>query len=697
VPNLLLIEDDEDDYLITVDLLREAAETYHVQWERDAATGLAALKARGHDACLLDFRLGATTGLEVLKEAREAGVDTPIVLLTGQSDRETDLQAMAAGASDYLVKGSFDALSLERCIRYAIDRAASVRALAESERRTRSLMENAGDGILILRGDGSVDSWNPSASELFGIDDLRGFAVTVLFEGAGRDALARLLAAPEPGVATMLELEGRRRTGEPFPVEVTFSPWEAGDGHMWSALIRDVAERRGFEDRLAHQAFHDSLTGLGNRAGLHLKLRQALAAERAGEDAAGGERRAGVLFIDLDGFKRVNDSLGHDRGDEVLRQVGNRIRGQVRSGDTATRLGGDEFAVVLDGCDGPDAAIEVADRILRRLREPVVIDESVVQLSASIGIHTAAAGEADVVDMLRNADLALFAAKANGRDRCAVFEAVMQERLTRRVETERDLRRALEERQLVVHYQPVVDLDSGQVASVEALMRWNHPERGLLTPDEFIGVLEETGLIGDFARALHRQAFAQTKLWQAEGVAGGRLLLCVNVSPRELADEWYVDSVLTALADSGLTPHSLVVEVNETALVQHRTTAIERLEELRRAGVRIGLDDFGAGHSSLIHLHELPVQVMKIHGSFVRRLLDGPSPVPAMVAMGHDMGFVTIAEGVEDERVYRRLAELGCDYGQGYWMARPDDAAATSAFLAGPGVVLQPQSEESQG
>ena len=689
MPNLLLIEDDEDDYLITVDLLREAAETYHVQWERDATTGLDALAKRGHDACLLDFRLGATTGLDVLKAAREAGVDTPIVLLTGQSDRETDLQAMAAGASDYLVKGSFDALSLERCIRYAIDRAASVRALAESERRARSLMESAGDGILILRDDGSVESWNPSASELFGIDDLRGFAVTVLFEGQGREALAALLARPEPGVATMLELEGRRRTGEPFPVEVTFSAWEAGDGHMWSALIRDVAERRGFEDRLAHQAFHDSLTGLGNRAGLHLKLRQALAPDAADAE---GDRRAGVLFIDLDGFKRVNDSLGHDRGDEVLRQVANRIRGQVRSGDTATRLGGDEFAVVLDGCDGADAAIEVADRILRRLREPVVIDDSAIQLSASIGIHTARVGEADVVDMLRNADLALFAAKANGRDRCAVFEPVMQERITRRTETERDLRRALEERQLAVHYQPVVDLDSGQVASVEALMRWQHPERGLVAPDEFLGVLEETGLIVDFSRALHRQAFAQTKLWQAEGVAGGRLLLCVNVSPRELADEWYVDSVLTALADSGLTPQSLVVEVNETVLVRHRATAIERLEELRRAGVRIGLDDFGAGHSSLSHLHELPVQVMKIDGSFVRRMMDGgPSPVPAMVAMGHDMGFVTIAEGVEDEAVYRRLGELGCDYGQGYWMARPADAATTSAFLTGSGVVLGPR------
>jgi EAL domain-containing protein (putative c-di-GMP-specific phosphodiesterase class I) len=225
-------------------------------------------------------------------------------------------------------------------------------------------------------------------------------------------------------------------------------------------------------------------------------------------------------------------------------------------------------------------------------------------------------------------------------------------------------------------------------------MRWNHPERGLLRPDEFLGVLEETGLIIDFSRALHRQAFAQAKLWQAEGVAGGRLLLCVNVSPRELADEWYVDSVLTALADSGLVPQSLVVEVNEDAVVQHRTTAIERLEGLRRAGVRIGLDDFGAGHSSISHLHELPVQVMKIHGSFVSRLMDGgPSPVPAMIAMGHDMGFVTIAEGVEDETVYRRLGALGCDYGQGYWMAPPADAATVSAFLTGPGVVLEPQNE----
>jgi len=686
MPNLLLIEDDEDDYLITVDLLRDAADKYHVQWERDADRGLEALRSRDHDACLLDFRLGATTGLEVLKAARAEGVDTPIILLTGQSDRETDLQAMAAGASDYLVKGSFDALSLERCIRYAMDRAASVKALAESERRSRSLMESAGDGILILQADGAVETWNPSASELFGIDNLRGFAITVLFEGPGREQLAALLERPEVGTATMLELVGRRRDGEPFPVEVTFSAWESGDGFMWSAIIRDVTERRDFEDRLAYQAFHDPLTGLGNRAGLQLKLGNALKAEPF------GERLAGVLFIDLDDFKRVNDSLGHDRGDELLRQVGNRIRGQVRTGDTATRLGGDEFAVVLDGCQDVDLAIEIADRILRRLREPFVVEESVVQLSASIGIETAFGGSVDVEEILRHADLALYAAKANGKNRGAVFEPEMQQRLTRRIDTERDLRDALEQRQLTVHYQPIVDLDNGQVASVEALMRWNHPERGLLSPAEFMPVLEETGLIVDFSRQLHRQAFAQAKLWQAQGAAAGRLLLSVNVSPRELDDDWYVDSILTGLAESGLAPESLVIEVNEAALVGRRTAAIERLEELRRGGVRIALDDFGAGFSSLSQLRELPVQILKIDGSFMQALTDGsrPSPVPAMITMGHDLGFVTIAEGVETEADYRRLGELGCDYGQGYWMARPGDAAGVSDFLTGPGVVLAP-------
>jgi EAL domain-containing protein (putative c-di-GMP-specific phosphodiesterase class I) len=231
------------------------------------------------------------------------------------------------------------------------------------------------------------------------------------------------------------------------------------------------------------------------------------------------------------------------------------------------------------------------------------------------------------------------------------------------------------------------------VASVEALMRWNHPERGLLPPGEFMAVLEETGLIVDFSRQLQRQAFAQAKLWQAEGVASGRLLLSVNVSPRELADDWYVDAVLSGLADSGLAPQSLVIEVNEGVLVRNPATAIERLGELRRAGVRIALDDFGTGTSSLSQLHELPVQVLKIDGTFIRALMAGdrPSPVPAMIAMGHDMGFVTIAEGVETEADYRRLGELGCDYGQGYWMAEPADSTTISEFLVGPGVVLSPQ------
>ena len=674
---LLIIEDDEDDYFITTDLLREADGTYDVQWERDARGGLAALTAGGYEACLLDFRLGATTGLELLAEARASGIDMPIILLTGQRERETDLQAMLAGASDYLVKGTLDAPALERAIRYAVDRAQHTRALAESESRSRSLMESAGDGILIIDHDGLIVSWNPSASNLFGQPDLQQQAISRLVRDSSRRTRRATFDLRSTPVGELLELEGIHTNGDLFPAEVAFSTWGAGDRQMWSAIIRDVTERRSLEARLEHQAFHDSLTGLANRSLLRTRLEKALA------NSALVPTFTAVLFFDIDDFKKVNDTLGHEPGDELLQQVAFRLAQHVRSGDTAARLGGDEFAIVLEDCQNGDRVIEVAERIRRTLHEPFQIGESTVDVSVSIGIDVAEPGRGNADSMLRHADVALYAAKARGKNQHALFVAEMQERVVRRINLEREIRKAVYNHEIVVHYQPIVDLMTGLTTSVEALMRWNHPDRGLQLPGVFVGVAEETGIIVDLGRQLHTQAFRQAKEWQDRGGATETLRMSINASPRELENDRYVESIFASLAESGLSPESLVIEVTEGVMLHDRTVAVGRLMDLRDGGVRIALDDFGTGFCSLSYLHELPAEIVKIDRSFVQRLNVGNDRglVPSIIAMSHDLGMSAVAEGIEDEETYELLRLMGCDYGQGYYMAKPADAVTITAFL----------------
>jgi diguanylate cyclase (GGDEF)-like protein/PAS domain S-box-containing protein len=677
VTRLLIIEDDEDDYFITTDLLREADGTYDVDWERDARGGLAALTAGGYEACLLDFRLGATTGLELLAEARSSGVDMPIILLTGQRERETDLQAMLAGASDYLVKGTLDAAALERAIRYAVDRAQHTRALAESESRSRSLMESAGDGILIIDHDGLVVSWNPSASNLFGQPDLQQQTVSRLVRDPSRRTRRATFDLRSTPVGELLELEGIHTNGDVFPAEVAFSTWGDGDRQMWSAIIRDVTERKSLEARLEHQAFHDSLTGLANRTLLRTRLEKALA------NSALVPTFTAVLFLDIDDFKKVNDTLGHEPGDELLQQVAFRLTQHVRSGDTAARLGGDEFAIVLEDCQNCDRVTEVAERIRRTLHEPFQIGESTVDVSVSIGIDVAEPGRGNADSMLRHADVALYAAKARGKNQHALFVTEMQERVVRRINLEREIRKAAYNHEIVVHYQPIVDLMTGQTTSVEALMRWNHPQRGLQQPAVFVGIAEETGIIVDLGRQLHAQAFRQAKQWQDRSDATGTLRMSINASPRELENDRYVESIFASLAESGLSPESLVIEVTEGVMLHDRTVAVSRLMDLRDGGVRIALDDFGTGFCSLSYLHELPAEIVKIDRSFVQRLNVGNDRglVPSIIAMSHDLGMSAVAEGIEDEETYELLRLMGCDYGQGYHMAKPADAVTITAFL----------------
>jgi diguanylate cyclase (GGDEF)-like protein len=412
------------------------------------------------------------------------------------------------------------------------------------------------------------------------------------------------------------------------------------------ALLDRAGRRRQREGDLRRLAFQDSLTGLPNRP---------LFEQRIAETLAAGHR-AVVAFLDLDDFKRVNDSLGHAAGDHLLEICGERLRHALRQGDTVARLGGDEFAILAPGAGDPQILV---DRLFEVLAAPVLLEGKRLHLRASIGIATTDAGD----DLLRNADLAMYAAKAAGSNRCAVFTHDMHVNAVARLDRREQLERAIENEELVLHYQPIVDLDLGRNAGFEALVRWQHPERGLLGPGEFIPLAEETGLIVPLGRWVLREACRQAAGW------AGAPYLSVNVAGLQLEQPGFVEEVEAALRDGDLAPERLVLEVTESSLVDDLVA--ERLQALRRLGVRLAIDDFGTGYSSLSYLRKFPMDVLKIDRSFTRDACEDSALLNAIVAMGESLGLVLVPEGIEEPEQAEVLRALGCRLGQGFLFGRP--------------------------
>jgi diguanylate cyclase (GGDEF)-like protein len=436
---------------------------------------------------------------------------------------------------------------------------------------------------------------------------------------------------------------------------------------------------------MAHQALHDALTGLPNRLLFGDRLSHALErAERSGSEVA-------VLFLDLDRFKTVNDSLGHAAGDDLLCTVAERVATCMRSADTAARLGGDEFAVLLEDLTSSTEAVRVAERIVEALRAPIAVAGREIFVSTSIGIATGAG------DLLRQADVAMYRAKAEGKGRFAIYEAGMQAEVLERLDIEGALQRAVERGELELHYQPIIALATGTMAGVEALLRWNHPERGLVMPLSFVPLAEETGLIVGIGRFVIREACRQAAAWRAAGAPAG-LSVNVNLSGRQLEDPGLLDTVAGALRETGLDPGSLVLEITETVLMQDTEATIERLRALRALGVRLAVDDFGTGYSSLRYLNRFPVDVLKMAKPFVDGLGAGAEHsalARAIVDLGANLGMHIVAEGIERPEQLDALRALGCGYGQGYHFSRPLAAGELTPQVLGEGPRILPAASSS--
>jgi diguanylate cyclase (GGDEF)-like protein len=444
-----------------------------------------------------------------------------------------------------------------------------------------------------------------------------------------------------------------------------------------AAVERQSGEDLRRQEELAFMATHDSLTGLANRALILDRVEQMLVRSRRSKTPVA------ALFIDLDNFKQVNDTLGHDAGDELLRAVAARLDGVVRATDTLGRLGGDEFVVIAEDLSLAAGPEPIAERLLEALEQPFTLgaDDGASGLTVTASVGIAAGERSTAADLLRDADIAMYRAKWDGKNRYVVFEAVMQDALERRMQLEMDLRGALQNDEFFLVYQPTFDLRDMRPTGLEALIRWRSPTRGLLQPDDFIPTLEETGLIVEVGKWVLEEACRQGAKWREDGHEIG---IAVNLSARQLDTDELVSEVRDALSNSGLQPSALTLEIAETSLMRNAEQTARQLVAIKALGVRIAIDDFGTGYSSLAHLQQFPVDALKIDRSFISGLTDnqeGETLLHALVQLGKALSIETLAEGIEHQRELSLLQDEQCDSGQGFLFARPLDAAATEAFL----------------
>jgi diguanylate cyclase (GGDEF)-like protein/PAS domain S-box-containing protein len=689
--NILLIQDDPTDTKAVRTALNGS---FQVEWVRSCSEALERLaKERRQrtgciEAVLVDLFLPDSQGIETFDRVFHLASQIPILVLIAAQDEDVAKLAVQRGAQDYLLKSHLDEYLLSKALGSMIERAAIAEALFNEKERAQVTLNSIGDAVI------STDVWahvtylNIVAEALTGWsrDDAAGRPVTDvlrILDATTRQAAQNPIpvAIEENRIVALAENSVLvRRDGAEAAIEDSTAPIHDRHGRVTGAVMvfHDASATRALSNKMIHLAQHDSLTDLPNRTFFSTRLTEAIA------KAHRYRRKLAVLYLDVDRFKYVNDSLGHVIADRVLQSVASRLRTSVRASDMVSRQGGDEFVILLSEVgDAPDAAVS-AEKILLAVRTLHRIDQYDLHLTASIGIVTYPADGTDAETLMKNADFAMYHAKDSGRNNYQFFRADMNLRALERQSLETDLRVALENREFELHYQPKVNLETGAITAVEALLRWHHPLRGFVPPAHFIPVAEACGVIVPIGRWVLSEACRQSRAWRDAGLPP--LRVAINVSPLELREKDFVATVRTILARVGLDPLYLELELTETFLMQDAAVTVEVLRALKELGVTLALDDFGTGYSSLSHLQRFPIDTLKIDRSFVRDLAtnaDAASIVSAVIAMGESLHKRVVAEGVETQEQVAFLQQHGCPEAQGYYFSRPVDAAQLAILVGG--------------
>jgi diguanylate cyclase (GGDEF)-like protein/PAS domain S-box-containing protein len=685
---VLIISPSADDIRILEHALGAARDgPFDVESASTLAEGVRRVRQGGIDAILVDLTLPDSQGLASFDQIYEAGCHTPILTLCALDDEDDAMEAVRRGAQGWLSKGYFDNNLVPQSLRNIIDRMKVEQGLYVAQARAEITLNSIGDAVISVDMHGDVDYLNTAAELIAGWprEEARGRPVAEvlnIIDGVtGRlisNPIEYVLQSIQPlgltGEAVLVGRHGRR-----VPIEDSAAPIRDWDGRLVGAVMvfRDISDTVALTSKMRHQAQHDFLTNLPNRVLLNDRITQAIALARR------SNTHPVLLFLDLDKFKHINDSLGHAVGDQLLQAVAERLVDCVRTSDTVSRHGGDEFVILLaDERRAQDAAL-AAEKILLSLSLPFRIDGQELHTSTSIGISVYPLDGIDAAALIKNADTAMYHAKERGRNNYQYFRHDMNARAVERQLVESNLRRALERCEFTLHYQPKVDLQTDRITGVEALLRWEHPEWGLVLPERFISIAEECGLIIPIGRWVLGEACAQAVRWRGDGISA--VSIAVNISALEFRHRDFFDHALTILEASGVDPACLQLELTESVLMRDVATSAGLLAKFKAMGVQIAVDDFGTGYSSLSYLNQFPIDVLKIDQSFVKAIDAGAESngaiVSAVIDMGKNLHQRVIAEGVEDEAQLAFLKIHKCNEGQGYLFSHPVNAARMQAML----------------
>jgi diguanylate cyclase (GGDEF)-like protein/PAS domain S-box-containing protein len=676
--SLILVADDSRFMRFT---LREFLEHdgYEVVEAENGLQALSLFKELKPDIILMDFMMPEIDGVSACAQLQEVpqGKSTPVIMITSLEDENSVNLAFEAGATDYISKPINWAVLRKRLSRLLRARRTEI-ALGQNEAFARSIINHAVEGIITIDINGIIGYINPSAEKIFGYTstEVIGNNISMLIPELCYGDCTNLDINNKFSEKN-LEILGRLKNNSTLPIELTVSKFYVGDKYLFTIILRDITERRRYEETIKYQAFYDSLTDLPNR----LLLKDRITLEISHSKYT--KQSLAIMYLDLDRFKLINDTLGHDIGDKLLKEIARRLKSCVNEADTVARIGGDEFVILLPEITREDNIGNIANKILEAIREPILIDSHELYISVSIGVTIYPDDGEDVETLLTNADVAMYRAKEKGKNNFQLYTPLLNEKALERLAMENSLRRALEYKEFVVYYQPKVNTKTEQIIGMEALIRWQHPNWGLVPPLKFIPLAEETGLIIPIGEWVLRTACTQNKALQNAGLPP--LTVAVNLSALQFQLQDLTKMVFNVLEETGLDPHYLELEITESIAMQNVEHTIRMINELQAMGIKFAIDDFGTGYSSLSQLNSFSVNKLKIDKSFVSKIngvKDNGIIASTVLALGKSMSLGIVAEGVENQEQVNFFKLNKCDEMQGYFFGRPMTKEAFQTFYS---------------